>query len=187
MAMPLSDPRKELFCQRRAMAILTLEEPFQSWLEVYGDDDEREEPKQKASCSNLMSNQDIKNRIDQIGGSVIAKQEKRLEFTLEKALDFCHDVVSSRPSEASMDNPLCELKMSKQGPYATFPDKLGVLSLLTKLKGWNQDMNISVNIPSWSPSQEANITEPVIDGVLVEPSLPAPETQDIHESQGTPE
>ena len=43
-----------------------------------------------------------------------------------------------------MQNPLCEIAMTKKGPAPVFPDKLGAAAQLAKLTGWNEVEKVSV-------------------------------------------
>lgn len=56
-------------------------------------------------------------------------------LTLAEKLDLLAGIARSRPDDAAADNPLCELRMSKQGPFYTFPDKLRAIEMHAKLSG----------------------------------------------------
>lgn len=58
------------------------------------------------------------------------------DMTRQEAVDILVRIIRSAPDEAAMDNPLCDLKMSKAGPFACFPDKLRALERLSKMVGW---------------------------------------------------
>lgn len=81
-----------------------------------------------------MANDSIQARVAEIR----AENERKSEVGREEALKFCADVIRAKPSDAGPDNPLCELKMSKAGPYYAFPDKLGALARLASLCGWDK-------------------------------------------------
>lgn len=57
-------------------------------------------------------------------------------LTKEEVVGMLVEIVRSTPDEATMDNPLCELKMSAKGPYAVFPDKFRAMERLSKMLGW---------------------------------------------------
>lgn len=155
---PLKNPQHEMFAQMMAMAVLTGQTQREVYIQVFGEEEGKTEKEMDRRASALFSSKTVGDRIAVLGSQAMKSQEKRLEFTLENALNFLSRTVLAAPREASMDNPLCELKMSKEGPYAVFADKLGCLSLLAKLKGWLQEVNISVQVPSWAPSSESDIT-----------------------------
>lgn len=79
-----------------------------------------------------------------------AAAAEKAGMTRAQAVDFCVRVINSPPSEASMDNPLCEIKMSKAGPYAAFPSKSEMMTRLAKMLGWDEpekhEMEINVII-----------------------------------------
>lgn len=182
MSSALANVRYETFSQLMALAVLTGQNTSECYTAVFGTEDKT--PEQiKAAAHSLANRPNIKERINRIGQMALKKNELTLEITLERALNFCAKVIMSKPSEADMDNPLCELKMSKMGPYATFPDKLGCMQLFSKLKGWNQDVNISVSVPSWTPSAECDITSPAMEAEIVED----PRLDQDSSSTGAPE
>ena len=43
---------------------------------------------------------------------------------------FLINVIQAKPEQASMQNPLCEIAMTKEGPAPVFPDKLGAAAQL---------------------------------------------------------
>lgn len=45
-------------------------------------------------------------------------------------------IIHARPSEATADHPLCELRMNRHGEYYRFPSKLKAVARLLKLMGW---------------------------------------------------
>ena len=82
----------------------------------------------------MMANDSVRSRVAELQAKTAAKAE----MTRDEAVAMCIEILKSPPSAASMENPLCELKMSKAGPFATFPDKRGVLERLCKLLGWDE-------------------------------------------------
>lgn len=54
----------------------------------------------------------------------------------ERMIDKLVRIINSKPSEAHLENPLCELKMTQLGPCAVFPDKGACIDKLAKLLGW---------------------------------------------------
>ena len=53
-------------------------------------------------------------------------------------------LLNFEPEQASMQNPLCEIEMTKGAPAPIFPDKLGAAVQLAKLTGWNSVEKVSV-------------------------------------------
>lgn len=119
----------------------------------------------------LVRNGQISSRILEIQQRGAAKVERGIA----DAVAIAWEILDARPSEARMDHPRGELRMSKAGPYVTFPSKLGALEALAKLKGWNQPQEIKhtvegldvllsglcrPGIPRESEAIEAEVVEP---------------------------
>lgn len=66
-------------------------------------------------------------------------------LTKQEAMEILTAAARMKPSEASMDNPLCEVAMSKQGLYPKQMDKLGAVDKLAKMLGWNLAEKVEVN------------------------------------------
>jgi hypothetical protein len=47
-------------------------------------------------------------------------------------------IIQAKPREASLENLLCEMVVTKVGPAAVFPSKLGAIAQLAKICGWNE-------------------------------------------------
>jgi hypothetical protein len=62
----------------------------------------------------------------------------RAGMSREEAVAMCIEILKAPPSAAHLEHPLCELKMGKDGPYAIFPDKRGVMERLAKMLGWDE-------------------------------------------------
>lgn len=85
---------------------------------------------------------DIKTRV----GWLRNEAERRLQaeaeaqtesavLTIEEKRRFLARVVRGKPEDASADNPDCEVRMSKAGPYYAFPDKLRAVAQDNDLAG----------------------------------------------------
>ena len=57
---------------------------------------------------------------------------------------FLVSVILAKPEDASFNNPLCEIAMTKAGPAVAFPSKLAAAAQLAKLTGWNEVEKVSV-------------------------------------------
>ena len=51
---------------------------------------------------------------------------------------FLVGVICSKPKDATLDNPLCELSFTRDGRQVSFPNKLAAGAQLSKLCGWNE-------------------------------------------------
>ena len=65
-------------------------------------------------------------------------------MTKDQFRQFLVSVMVAKPEDASFNNPLCEIAMTKAGPAAVFPSKLGAATQLAKLTGWNEVEKVSV-------------------------------------------
>jgi len=57
------------------------------------------------------------------------------EITRAELLQILVDTLRAPPNAAHLDNPLCELRMGKDGPYAVFMDKAKVHERICKMLG----------------------------------------------------
>ncbi|WP_139373121.1 hypothetical protein [Prosthecobacter debontii] len=77
-------------------------------------------------------------RIAWIKSQVDEKAKERAEGTvlsiLEKRL-MAARICRAKPSDARMDNPDCELVMTKMGPVALFPSKAAMIKIDNDLAG----------------------------------------------------
>jgi Terminase small subunit len=94
----------------------------------------------KANATRLMENDGISSRIAELR----AQQSAKSEFSRDQLRQFLIHVITAKPEQASMQNPLCEIAMTKEGSAPVFPDKLGAAVQLAKLTGWNSVEKVSV-------------------------------------------
>lgn len=87
----------------------------------------------EGNASALMENHGVKAYMEELR----AESSKVSALTKADMIRKLCDIIESPPSAASMDNPLCELRMSKAGPFAVFPDKGRAIERLSKLCGWD--------------------------------------------------
>jgi hypothetical protein len=86
----------------------------------------------KATASNL-------NRLPEVRERVTALyREAATKATYQKtsAVRDLITVIHACPSDAGPGEPLCELRLGKDGPYYRFPPKLQAMARLIKLMGW---------------------------------------------------
>ena len=127
----LANPRHELFCQAIASGRPALEA-----YKLAG----YKKSSAKANATRLMENDGISSRIAELR----AQQSAKSEFSRDQFRRFLINVIQAKPEQASMQNPLCEIAMTKKGPAPVFPDKLGAAAQLAKLTGWNSVEKVSV-------------------------------------------
>ena len=127
----LTNPRHEFFCQAIASG-----KPAMEAYKLAG----YKKSSAKANATRLMENDGISSRIAELRGQQSAKSE----FSRDQFRQFLINVIEAKPGQASMQNPLCEIAMTKKGPAPVFPDKLGAAAQLAKLTGWNSVEKVSV-------------------------------------------
>lgn len=88
----------------------------------------------ESSASKLLKSPEVEEYLAGLQDDA-AKESK---LTRDAAAGMLVDILRSKPSEANMDNPLCELRMSKMGPYAAFPSKAACMERLARLLGWDK-------------------------------------------------
>ena len=86
----------------------------------------------------------VKSSIRERVAELKEAQSKKCEMTRDQLRQFLVDVIRAKPEEASFQNSLCEITMSKVGPAVVFPNKLGAAAQLAKLTGWNEVEKVSV-------------------------------------------
>lgn len=85
------------------------------------------------NANRLLKNANILARI----ANLKAGNAEKCQMTREELLRIMVDTVKAKPIDASMHNPLCELKMSKTGPFAAFMDKTRAAERICKMLGWD--------------------------------------------------
>ena len=127
----LANPRHELFAQAVASGNSASEAYRQSGATGKNAD---------VHAGRLMVNDGICKRISESR----EEQAAKCEMTKDQFRQFLVSVMVAKPEDANFQNPLCELAMTKAGPAAVFPSKLGAAIQLAKLTGWNEVEKVSV-------------------------------------------
>jgi hypothetical protein len=104
-------------------------------------------------ASKTLRNPKVAKRLQSLRQEAAA----RATITRDDAIVMLAAILRAKPSEASLDNPLCELRMNRGIPYAVFPDKARCLERLAKMLAWDdfqsvrEPMKIHVVIGGDSP------------------------------------
>lgn len=151
----------EAFALRRAHAKFNKENVADSVLAVWGNPKDKTRGQLTAYGHATAHKPVVKIRIEELMNQVV-KMGGPENLTLSETKSFLARVGMAKPSEACAENPLCEMKMSKNGPYYVFPDKIAAIQLLMKLNGWLADMAVNVQLPSWNTQEERDVTEPLL-------------------------
>lgn len=92
----------------------------------------------KGATSSVNANRMLKNaKILARIANLKAQSAEKCEITRDELLGIMVQTLRAKPHEASMNNPLCELKMSKEGPYPIFIDKSKAAERICKMLGWD--------------------------------------------------
>jgi|GEM_PF-3555952 len=71
--------------------------------------------------------------------------EKAADIDKTEAVMMAVKILRSAPSEASLDNPLCEVRHTSEGPKAVFPSKAKMMDRLAKMLGWDMPEKVEVD------------------------------------------
>lgn len=94
-----------------------------------------------ATCATrLLKNEQIKQYLHDRRSQIAVA----VNFSKEDAIKMIVDIVKSRPDEASLKNPLCEIRHGALGPVAVFPSKSKMLDRLAKLMAWDAPEKVEV-------------------------------------------
>jgi hypothetical protein len=96
----------------------------------------------KASASRLNQLHEVKERIAEL------YRERATETAYEKtsAVRDLLAIIHTAPFDAEEDNPMCEVRIGKDGPYHRLPGKLQAMARLIKLMGWDHPVEIKVEL-----------------------------------------
>lgn len=80
-------------------------------------------------------------RVEEFKREIQIRADEEFAIDLRKAVKILVDTLNSRPDEASMDNPLCEIVyVGKFGtPSPIFPSKAKYMEILARIMGWNSE------------------------------------------------
>jgi hypothetical protein len=136
---PLSNPRHEAFAQARFSGL--------GVMEAYRTAGYVGELPQLAT--KVSQHPEVKARIMELhnAAATVVRYEK---------LDVIKDLVSiikARPSEASPEHPLCEVRTGRQGQYHRFPSKLRAMARLAKIMGWDEPLKVEIDAEDVEPDR----------------------------------
>lgn len=155
MSVPLSNPKHERFCQLVAAGA--------NAAEAYKEALQTQAKSARVNASQLLTKEAISLRVEGLRAEYaahVAQKEaeaaaKAEEFkqsifaTKDEILRMMTDTLRAKPSDAALDNPLCDLRMSKAGPYPAFIDKTAAAERICKMMGWDaktEAVNVAVAV-----------------------------------------
>jgi hypothetical protein len=62
----------------------------------------------------------------------------------EQTVRALSGIIQAKPSEASLENPLCEMVITKGGTATVFPSKLGAIAQLAKYSAGTSQKSMSI-------------------------------------------
>lgn len=92
----------------------------------------------RAQASRLATNHNIQTEVQRIRSGA----EARADISRDEVLQMLSQIIRSKPSEASLENRLCEIRTTKSGLMAVFPDKGRCIERLCKMLGWDAPLQI---------------------------------------------
>lgn len=95
-----------------------------------------------AAASRLLSNVNVSAFLKELR----LNASDQAKMTRDELIDTLVSTIKSKPSEAHMDNPLCEVRMGAKAPYAAFPCKSKYVDRLCKMLGWDAPDKIEAKI-----------------------------------------
>lgn len=129
----LANPRHEAFAQAVASGASSVE----GYKNAFGCTQDSAE----SNSSRLRENEVVAARI----GELLRRQAEKCEMKREELVSILVKTLRAKPSDASLDNPLCDLKMSKAGPYPAFTDKSKAAERLCNMLGWDAPSKVEIN------------------------------------------
>jgi hypothetical protein len=132
----LRNPRHERFAQLRASG-------------KTGSDSYREAVSSTAqnpdvNAAKLASRPGVRERIEELK----AETADKCSLSREAYIKLLVETLEAKPSEASMDNPRCDVLVTRGVKHAIFPLKLAVGAQLSKLVGWDAPTKVEIEAGS---------------------------------------
>lgn len=121
---PLADVQHEIFAQHRANGASLLEAYRRAGYHNGG----------RTAALRLQDTPAVTERI----AALQAASLDRASYEKARAVQDLITIIHAKPADASADHPLCEVLMSRDGPYHRFPPKLLAMARLIKLMGWQE-------------------------------------------------
>jgi hypothetical protein len=130
---PLENPRHEAFAQARFSGL--------SVMDAYHAAGYVGETPQIAS--KVSQHPDVKARLMELHNAAA----KVMVYERNDAIQDLLTIIKARPSEATSDHPLCEVRTGRNGTYHRFPSKLRAMARLVKIMGWDEPAKVEAEEP----------------------------------------
>jgi hypothetical protein len=92
------------------------------------------------NAANWMKRPGVRERIEELK----AESSTRCALSREAYIKSLVEMYEAKPGDASMDNPRCDVLITRGQKHAVFPQKLAVGAQLSKLVGWDRPTEVRV-------------------------------------------
>jgi hypothetical protein len=92
------------------------------------------------NAANWMKRPGVRERIEELK----AESSARCSLSREAYIRSLVEIYEAKPSDSSMDNPRCDVLITRGQKHAVFPQKLAVGAQLSKLVGWDRPTEVRV-------------------------------------------
>ena len=92
------------------------------------------------NAANWMKRPGVRERIEELK----AESSARCSLSREAYIKSLVEMYEARPGDASMENPRCDVLITRGQKHAVFPQKLAVGAQLSKLVGWDRPTEVRV-------------------------------------------
>ena len=96
----------------------------------------------RSNASKLITKDNVEARLRELR----AEQAQNCSLSRSDIVEKLCNVITALPDEAGLDNPLCELKITAQGPVAVFPDMLGSVKELNRMLGHYEPEKLDITV-----------------------------------------
>jgi hypothetical protein len=132
----LRNPKHERFAQARASG--------KTYSAAYREAVSAKSKNPDVLGSQLASQPGVRERIEELK----AETADKCSLSREAYIKLLVETLEAKPSEASMDNPRCDVLVTRGVKRAIFPLKLAVGAQLSKLVGWDAPVKVEVEAGS---------------------------------------
>jgi terminase small subunit-like protein len=92
------------------------------------------------TAARMMSKPGVRERVEELKKA----QADKCELSRDEYRKSLEEILRAKPSEESLDNPLCDAVFSQGTRAAVFPSKLQTGAQLAKLVGWDKPTTINL-------------------------------------------
>lgn len=149
----ISSEKMMAFAMRRFNSVVSDETVGQTYTAIFGECPDADEQGRK-----MLKRAPVKKKMDEMMKQMqdwsVANVGQTAVLAENNIKAFLSEALTAAPNDAHLDNPLCDVKVLKDGTkIPVLPDKTGLLNLYARvLKMVGSDVSVQLNLPSWEPS-----------------------------------